>query len=240
MPKPKIIVFGATGNTGFSILERGIEEGCEITAYVRTPSKLSDRLRNNVRIIQGDVLKREQVEDAIEGHDVVLSALGSGWALGPTKIMSEGCRNIVSGMKKHGVKKIAVVGVASLIPGEWSPMVLKYLIEDHQKQIDILNEEKDTIDWVAIMPPSLWRSNYISPSYTVEKDTFTGRYYVSTGEVADFMFKCIKDDNICQEYKHRLVGISSGPAIISTKNLVLLTILSAAAIGSYFMGYTPW
>lgn len=52
-----------------------------MTAFVRTPSKLPDSLRKKVTIVQGDVLKREQVEDAIQGHDFVLSALGSGWGL---------------------------------------------------------------------------------------------------------------------------------------------------------------
>lgn len=236
MPQTKIIVFGATGNAGLSILERGVKEGYAVTAFVRTPSKLPDSLRNSVAIVKGDVLKREQVEDAIKGHDFVLSALGTGWDRGPTTLMSEGCSNIVSGMKTHGVKKFALVGVESLIPGHWKPFVLKHLIEDHQRQIDVLNKEKDCIDWVAIMPPSLWRSNYINPSYTVEKNDQTGCMFVSTGEVADFMFKCVKDDSICQEYKHILVGISSRGAILTPIRLTLGLIVIVAA-SAYYMGY---
>lgn len=60
----------------------------------------------------------------------------------------------------------------SLLPGHWKPFILKHVIADHQRQIDVLNEEKDCIDWVAIMPPSLWRSNYINPYYKVSNKIF--------------------------------------------------------------------
>lgn len=53
-----------------------------MSAFVRSPSKLPLSLRNDVNIIKGDVLKREEVEDAIQGHDFVLSALGTGWSTG--------------------------------------------------------------------------------------------------------------------------------------------------------------
>lgn len=230
----KVIVFGATGNSGLTILERCVHEGFNVTAYVRTPSKIPEKLRKDVKTYKGNVLDKVQVADAIEGHNVVLSALGTGWGLGPTTLMSEGCRNIVAGMKKHGVKKLAVIGVESLLPGHWKPLVLKNLIEDHQRQVDILNEEKSSIDWVAIMPPSLWKSSHISPSYMVEKNDQTGRWYVTTGEVADFMMKYVKEESTCKEYRHVMVGISSGPAIISARGLVVLTLLAGTAFFLYY------
>ena len=58
--------------------------------------------------------------------------------------------------------------------------------------------------------------------------------YVTTGEVADFMYKCVNDDNICQEYKHRLVGISSGPAIVTTARVIVGLIL-LGAIATYYI-----
>lgn len=206
--------------------------GFNITAFVRTPSRVPAKLQKDIAIIQGDVLDKQAVEKAIQGHNVVLSALGTGWALGKTTLISEGCKNIVAGMKKHGVRKLAVVGVNSLLPGQWKPWILKDLIDDHQRQIDILEKESDSIDWLALMPPSLWKSSYISSTYTVEKGDFTGRWWVSTGEMTDFMIKCFRDENLLQEYRHQLVGISSGPAIISSFQLKILAVISVA-LGMY-------
>lgn len=36
----KIIVFGATGRVGQHVLKQALEKGYEVTAFVRTPSKL--------------------------------------------------------------------------------------------------------------------------------------------------------------------------------------------------------
>ncbi|WHY77241.1 NAD(P)H-binding protein [Neobacillus sp. WH10] len=40
----KIIVFGATGNTGKRVLAQGIKMGHEMTAFVRNSEKLYDQL----------------------------------------------------------------------------------------------------------------------------------------------------------------------------------------------------
>lgn len=59
---------------------------------------------------------------------------------------------------------------------------------------------------------------------------------MSTGEVADFMLKCVKDDSVCQEYKHILVGISSHGAILTPTRVTFGFIVIAAA-AAYYMGY---
>ena len=37
----KITIFGATGRTGQNLVKKALEAGHEVTAYVRTPSKLT-------------------------------------------------------------------------------------------------------------------------------------------------------------------------------------------------------
>ena len=50
----------------------------------------------------------EEVSLVIQGHHGVLVALGKGWDTSPTTLFSEGTRNIVAGMKEHGVRRIIV------------------------------------------------------------------------------------------------------------------------------------
>lgn len=72
----KIIVFGATGGVGLHVVKQALDHGMQITAFVRTPSKLTfthDRLQ----VIQGDAFHKEEVAAAIAGHDAVVSCLGS-------------------------------------------------------------------------------------------------------------------------------------------------------------------
>lgn len=68
----KIIVFGATGGVGKYVVKQALEKGMEVTAFVRTPSKL-DLEHEQLHIVQGDAFNKEEVAAAIVGHDAVVS-----------------------------------------------------------------------------------------------------------------------------------------------------------------------
>jgi putative NADH-flavin reductase len=71
----KILVFGATGGTGRQIVQQALEQGHVVTAFARDPRKIA--LKNdNLRVVQGDILKPDTVDAAVAGQDAVLSALG--------------------------------------------------------------------------------------------------------------------------------------------------------------------
>ena len=71
----KVSVFGASGATGLLLTERCLGAGYEVTALLRTPGKFP--FRDRVRVIEGSVFETEPVRRAVEGADVVLSALGA-------------------------------------------------------------------------------------------------------------------------------------------------------------------
>lgn len=71
----KIIVFGATGGVGKWVLEQGLKAGHEITAFVRTPQKVTIT-HENLAVVQGDAFDKEAVSAAIAGHEAVISCLG--------------------------------------------------------------------------------------------------------------------------------------------------------------------
>ena len=64
----KIIVFGATGGVGKWVLEQGLKAGHEITAFVRTPQKVTIT-HENLAVVQGDAFDKEAVSAAIAGHE---------------------------------------------------------------------------------------------------------------------------------------------------------------------------
>ena len=47
-----------------------------MTAYVRSPQKVPEKIRHKIRIVTGDIFDAESVADAIENQDVVISCLG--------------------------------------------------------------------------------------------------------------------------------------------------------------------
>ena len=65
----KIIVFGATGGVGQQVVKQALKKGIKVTAFVRTPSKIT-LVDEALEIIQGDAFNKEEVAAAIAGHDV--------------------------------------------------------------------------------------------------------------------------------------------------------------------------
>jgi putative NADH-flavin reductase len=71
----KLLIFGASGKTGRELVKQGLAQGHEITAFVRNPAKFS-HTHQSLHVVQGDILRYETVESAVQGQDAVLSALG--------------------------------------------------------------------------------------------------------------------------------------------------------------------
>ena len=94
-----IVLFGASGHTGKYILkELQTLEDAHITAFVRTPEKLNDMSIENVSVIQGDALNKEDVFHAMENQDVLVCSLE-----GDVLTMA---KNIVEVLEKTSVERI--------------------------------------------------------------------------------------------------------------------------------------
>ena len=73
----KLTLFGATGLLGRECLAQALEAGHEVTALVRTPSKLPPGLREQITVVEGDGLDPAAVERALSADtDAVLFAIG--------------------------------------------------------------------------------------------------------------------------------------------------------------------
>lgn len=76
----KIIVFGATGNTGRRVLAHGIQMGHEMTAFVRNSEKLYDQLGEQsaklVNVIVADLMDPVSVSEALAHQDAAILAAG--------------------------------------------------------------------------------------------------------------------------------------------------------------------
>jgi putative NADH-flavin reductase len=100
----KIVIFGASRGTGLKVLEQALAAGHTVTAFVRSPHKLTLQ-HANLTLFQGDVLDAAAVEKVIAGHEAVISTLG------PTRppivgMMEIAARNIINAMKKNGVRRL--------------------------------------------------------------------------------------------------------------------------------------
>jgi putative NADH-flavin reductase len=108
----KLAVFGATGPTGKEVVAQALEEGDEVVAYARNPAKLGIA-NDHLKVVQGELSDRGQIERAIAGADAVVSALGPRGG-SRDKPLTQGMQNIVAAMDKLAVRRIVITSTLSV------------------------------------------------------------------------------------------------------------------------------
>src|SRR5262245_15635736 len=101
----KVLVIGATGGTGRQLVVQALERGHDVTAFARNPAALNLQ-HPRLRTIRGNVLDTKSADEAMRGQDVVLCALGHKRFFGPTRVLSDGTRNLLHAMSAQGVHRL--------------------------------------------------------------------------------------------------------------------------------------
>ncbi|KAJ7356978.1 NAD-binding protein [Mycena albidolilacea] len=133
----RLLVFGSTGLIGTLIVREALAtfDGSAVVLYVRTPEKLPDEFKQNPNcvIIQGQLDDDDALSKALEGVDIVLSALGPAQYTHPSgttlslqtsvTLISPSLRDtplahayerIIRLMKVHQVNRLLALGTASI------------------------------------------------------------------------------------------------------------------------------
>ena len=194
----KLTVFGASSPTGKQLLEKALEKGHEVTAYVRDEAKVGI-IHPNLQVVCGDALKYEDVEPAVRGRDAILSALGPKGK--PAVMAAESTKNIVNAMEKNGVKRLILVSVAGItvpqdqrgknIVDSLLKVFLKDVFLDRENQLAVLDASK--VDWVAVRVPRLTDetgTGLVRPFFGKPSPTMK----LTRADLADFMLEQLSTD----------------------------------------------
>ncbi len=204
----KIIVFGATGGVGRSVVEQALEHGYEVTAFVRTPDKLKVT-GDKLTVVQGDAFHVEQVAAAIAGHDAVVSCLGSNQGMKKSADLQTMAKNIVAGMQQHGIQRIiytASAGINDELPGIGGKLmmgVLKQVLIDHRAAVDAIQEAGLT--YTIVRPMGLTNDSF-SGQYRESEQGVPGKSKtIPRADVAHFILKALGDAT----YENKSIGIAT-------------------------------
>jgi len=189
----KLTIFGASGKTGVELLKQALEKKHVITAFVRDPSRLSIQ-HDQVDVITGDVLKAENVAEAVQGRDAVVCVLGSN-DLKKTTVRSKGTANIIQAMKQEKVQRFIVVSAMGT-GDSWDTLsstgkllyatVLKSSREDHEAQETAVKES--SLDWTIIRPSGL-TDEPKTGEYEVGENILAKTSRIARADVADLILK---------------------------------------------------
>ncbi len=184
----KLIVFGATGNTGLALLEQAPKLGHQVTAFARSADKLS----GIADIAIGSVLDESTVTDAIRGHDAVLTCLGTRpWK--HENICSEGTRVIAKAMQATGVKRLIALSTQGAGDSEvgtfakpFASLILGRAFRD--KEVMERDLEATSLDWIVVRP-GLLNNSKGRGSWRVSTTNELKGGKISRADVAAFMLQ---------------------------------------------------
>lgn len=199
----RLLIIGASGGTGRQLVAQALERGYTVTALARNPAKL--RIEDpQLKIVQGDVLDYASVEAAVRGQDAVLCALGHKQYFYPTRILSEGTRNILRAMEAHGVPRLVcetslgIGGSAGRMGLYYTfftiPLILPFYFWDKTRQERLI--AASNVEWVIVRPGVLTnrakRGEYRQGS---QVGNFIWTVSISRADVADFMLNQVIDNS---------------------------------------------
>lgn len=124
----KVTVFGATGKIGALVVRRLLEDGHDVTAFVRSPAKLGIAAAA-VDVVAAELTDEDAIRDAVEGADAVISALGppiDPFVRGAP--LTDGTRRIVAAMHATGVRRLVALATVSVPDPRDRPRLLDRLV----------------------------------------------------------------------------------------------------------------
>ncbi|QHW29676.1 NAD(P)H-binding protein [Paenibacillus rhizovicinus] len=167
----KIIVFGATGNTGKRVLAQGLKMGHEMTAYVRNAAKLHDQLgehsAKNVKVVVNDMLDPSSVGEALAHQDAAIIAAGhAGQGEEFVRIVD----NIISQCESqpYFAGRVWMMGGAGLLDIPYANTIGNNLpgfppeYSTHNRNFDRLQQTE--LDWSVMCPGAMIESSELPGS----------------------------------------------------------------------------
>jgi putative NADH-flavin reductase len=109
-----IVVFGAGGRAGRQAVTEAHRRGHQVTAVVRDPAGHRDL--SGARVVAGDVTDAVSIAQAAAGQDAAISAAVD-LTVAPHDFFTASSRALATGLGKAGVRRLVVVGLASILPG---------------------------------------------------------------------------------------------------------------------------
>ncbi|TDQ30969.1 NAD(P)-dependent oxidoreductase [Zeaxanthinibacter enoshimensis] len=158
----RILIIGGTGKTGRELIKQGLAKGHTITVFARKPGKIRE-VHQNLRVVPGNILDPTTLAPALLNQDAVLSALGHKRFVIRTNTLSEGTKNLISGMEQLGVKRLICITSLGIADSRYRlglyyslfviPVLLFFYFRDKEKQERVIRESN--LDWTIVRPGQL-------------------------------------------------------------------------------------
>ncbi|MFM7674218.1 MAG: SDR family oxidoreductase [Synechococcus sp.] len=151
----QLAVTGASGKTGWRVVEEALRRGWGVRALVRPGSSLPAGLEG-AEIVRLELSDGPALERALQGCDALVIATGARPSvdlLGPLKVDALAMRPQIAACRAAGVKRVVLV--SSLCSGRWLHLLNLFGLILVWKRLGERWLEQSGLDWTVVRPGGL-------------------------------------------------------------------------------------
>ncbi len=228
----KVLVLGASGDTGKLVVQQLIQKNINTRIVVRESAIIPLYIteNNNVEIIKGNIndFGNEKIKELIKDCDAVVCCLGHNISLKgilgpPHKLVSKVVEKIIEAMSSLNLKQKFILMSTTAYTNKTIKekntfgekiifSLLKVLLPPHKDNMLAANQlvygldTKTNIDWVAVRPDSLFDEASVS-KYEIHNNKMRSPIFnpgkTSRINVSHFMTELLIDDRLWQMWKFK-------------------------------------
>jgi uncharacterized protein YbjT (DUF2867 family) len=191
-----VLILGANGQLARNTIPVFLRDtDAKLTLYLRRASRLKNPDPSRVTIVEGDVLDRPTLDEAMAGKDVVYANLAGA--------MRQQAETIVAAMGSQGLKRLIFVssmGIYGEVPGERYNSVL-----DPYRDSAAVIEASD-LDYTILRPGWFTQDDEVSYQITQKGEPFKG-HDVSLNSLSHLIVELAMNPG--REVRHS-IGVNRG------------------------------
>lgn len=206
----KIVVFGATGIVGKTVVDEALKKGHEVTVLTRDARKVTTR-NQNLHVVEGNVADRSSVRNVLKGQEAVIQTLGIGGKGDgkPTSIVSEANKIIMEEMERMNVKRLVAISVIgagdslTFLPWIYRKLVLPLFMKWFQAVIDDKNRmepmiKRSGLDWTIVRCTTV-KERPATGKVNATLDGKGLKFSISAADMAAFMVDQLTDSGFLKQ-----------------------------------------
>ncbi|WP_435137212.1 SDR family oxidoreductase [Formosa sp. A9] len=165
------LILGASGAIAQHTIEKlQKNNNINLTLFARNTNKIKQFESPNTKIVEGDVLNKSDLKEALKNKDIVYANLSGA--------MENLAKAIVSEMEESQTKRLVFVtslGIYNEIPGkfgEWNDRMIGNALKTYRKAADII--EASDLDYTIVRPAWLQDEDEVNFETTQKGEDFKG------------------------------------------------------------------
>ena len=190
----KLAIIGASRGIGLQLLKLALDEGHEVKAMVRNPSRFH-LSHARLEIVRGDILDPSSVAATVSGQHAVCLCIGIPPTRQPTMLFSEGARRVLEAMGP--ASKAKLVSITGIGAGDsaghggfaydriFAPLFLRTIDEDKTRQEELLKASR--ANWMVVRPGFLTNGPRTGMYRVLDNLSGVKAGRISRADIADFI-----------------------------------------------------